>query len=416
MKFPFWPDQIGYRNIDLGLTRVYQLLERLGNPHLKLPPTIHLAGTNGKGSTLAFLKSIFTEAGLKTHTYTSPHLVSFNERITLAGKEISDTFLNEILSSCKIAAETEPKINITYFEGITVAAFLAFSKVKADILLLETGMGGRLDATNVLPKNLCSIITPIDLDHQEFLGETVEKIAFEKAGIIKRNCPVIIGKQQSDVLKVIEKQAAKLNAKIFHYEPRFEAYENSLIGSHQKTNAALAATAAITQQEFSISEEQIKSGLKKTEWNARLQKITSGKFHKTLDKSCTLYLDGSHNLAGAKTLQAFLKSQTNTKKIVIFGMLKDKDCQGFLNEIKDEIDEIIAVKITDEDKSRSGEEIEEVAKNLNIKSQVTANISNAFSRLKNEENALILVCGSLYLAGEFMEGNLEDILKKMSNN
>ncbi len=155
MRFPFWPDFSGYRNIELGLSRVYKLLERLDNPHLKIPPTIHLAGTNGKGSTLSFLKEIFTENGYKVHTYTSPHLVNFNERIVLAGEEISDSFLTEILNECKKAAEKSPAIPVTFFEGITVAAFLAFSRIEADILLLETGMGGRLDATNVLPKVLC---------------------------------------------------------------------------------------------------------------------------------------------------------------------------------------------------------------------------------------------------------------------
>jgi dihydrofolate synthase/folylpolyglutamate synthase len=192
MKLPFWPNPSGYRDIELGLTRVYQLLERVGNPHQKLPPTIHIAGTNGKGSTLAYLKAIFEDAGLKVDCYISPHLVRFNERIILAGKEIEDDFLNEILLECKKAAEIEPKINVTFFEGITVAAFLAFSKIKADVLLLETGLGGRLDATNVIKKPIATIITPISFDHTEFLGITLAKIAFEKAGIIKPGVPVII--------------------------------------------------------------------------------------------------------------------------------------------------------------------------------------------------------------------------------
>ena len=172
MKYLFWPDFTGYRNIELGLFRVYELLNRLDNPQLKIPPTIHLAGTNGKGSTLSFLRSIFTQNGYKVHSYTSPHLVNFNERFVLAGTEISDDFLSEILSECKKAAEQTPAIPVTFFEGITVAAFLAFSRVKADILLLETGMGGRLDATNILSEVLCSVITPIALDHPDFLGNT----------------------------------------------------------------------------------------------------------------------------------------------------------------------------------------------------------------------------------------------------
>jgi dihydrofolate synthase/folylpolyglutamate synthase len=406
MKLPFWPNPIGYRDIDLGLTRVYQLLERLENPHLKLPPTIHLAGTNGKGSTLAFLKAIFTEAGLKTHSYTSPHLVNFNERIVLAGEEISDEYLNEILTICKTAAEIEPKINVTYFEGITVAAFLAFSKIKADILLLETGLGGRLDATNVLPEVLCSIITPISFDHQEFLGNSLEKIAFEKAGIIKKDCPVIVGKQQKEAAQIIKEVAEKNNAKLVNFDPNFTNYKVSLIGNHQKENAALAATAAITQQKFSISEEQIKTAFKKAKWPARLQKITAGKFHKILSETCELYLDGSHNKQGAQTIKEFLKSKNQQKKIVIFGMLKDKDCEGFLAELSDEINQLIAIEIPHESKSRSLEEIIEITKSYKVNSQTAVDFLDAFEKIKNEKNSLILICGSLYLAGSFLAENL----------
>jgi dihydrofolate synthase/folylpolyglutamate synthase len=403
MKLPFWPNPQGYRNIDLGLSRVFELLERLGNPHLKIPPTIHIAGTNGKGSTLAFLRAIFEESGLKVHTYTSPHLVEFNERIILAGNQISDEFLHEILSKCKASAEIEPQINITYFEGITVAAFLAFSLVPADILLLEVGMGGRLDATNVLPEVLCSIITPIALDHQEFLGNNLEQIAFEKAGIIKKNCPVIIGKQQKSAQKIIEKQAHKLGCKTVNYDFKFTAYEVSLSGNHQHENAAVAATAAITQKRFKVSEEQIRNGLKKAKWMARLQKITQGKFFEMLPENCELYLDGSHNLQGATTVKEFLKSQNHQQKIMIFGMLKDKDCEGFLKEIAGEIDQLFAVKIADEPKSRTPEEIRKIAEETGINSQIAENFTDAFTKLRTEKNSLIIICGSLYLAGSFLE-------------
>ena len=409
MKLPFWPNPIGYRNIELGLTRVYELLRRLDNPHLKLPPTIHLAGTNGKGSTLAFLKAICEEHNLKTHSYTSPHLVNFNERIILAGREISDEFLNEILNICKIECEKEPKIKITYFEGITVAAFLAFSKVKADILLLETGLGGRLDATNVLPKVLCSIITPIALDHEEFLGDNIAKIAFEKAGIIKEDCPVIIGKQQEAAQEAIARQAKKYGAKIINYNPKFSDYKTSLIGHHQKDNAALAVTAIKSQNKFQISEEKIKSALIKAKWPARLQKIENGKLKENLTKNCDLYLDGGHNIAGAKTIKEFLKSQNHRKKIIIFSMLEDKNCRDFLNEIKDEIDQLIAIEIENEVKSRDKEEIEKIARSLNIKSQIAQNIEQGLEQVNDEKDSLILICGSLYLAGEFLEKNSYNI-------
>jgi len=403
MKFPFWPNPSGYRDIELGLSRVYQLLERLDNPHLKLPPTIHIAGTNGKGSTQAFLRAIFEEAGMKIHSYTSPHLVNFNERIILDEREISDEFLNEILAECKKAAEQNPKIAVTFFEGITVAAFLAFSRVSADVLLLEVGMGGRLDATNVLPEILASIITPIDFDHQEFLGENLEKIAFEKAGIIKKNCPTFLGKQKVEALQCIENQARVMNSEIFNFDEKFLTYEVSLEGKHQHENAALAATVA--QKLFKISDEKIKSALKKAKWPARLQKITDGKFFEILPKNCELYLDGSHNPQGATTVRDFLHNKKQQKKSVIFSMLKDKDCAGFLEIIAGEIDELIAIAIPDEPKSRSAEEIFAIAKNLKIKSQTAKDFFDAFAKIKCDEDALILVCGSLYLAGNFLEIN-----------
>jgi dihydrofolate synthase/folylpolyglutamate synthase len=457
MKLPFWPNPQGYFNIDLGLSRVYELLARLENPHLKIPPTIHIAGTNGKGSTLAFLRRIFAESGLKIHTYTSPHLVNFNERIILADEEISDEFLNEILSECKIAAEKSPQIPVTFFEGITVAAFLAFSRVKADLLLLEVGMGGRLDATNVLPEVLCSVITPIAFDHEEFLGKTLAKIAFEKGGIIKKNCPVIISKQKASALKALENQATKMGCKMkifgrdfitsfekgggqlrkqldggFRFKlhdlnPPFASFDKlrmtrdpffkgvltlplpSLSGTHQIENAATAIAAALTQKKFPITENQIRSALTKTFHPARLQKINSGKFFKILPKNFELFLDGSHNVQGAETIKDFLKIQKNKRIYVIFSMLEDKNCEGFLKKIAGEIDYLIAMTIPDESKSRKASAIQKIAKKIGINSIAAENFYEAFERIflqqKNNEENLILICGSLYLAGKFLKTN-----------
>lgn len=427
MKFPFWPDFTGYRNIELGLSRVYELLQRLDNPHLKIPPTIHLAGTNGKGSTLSFLREIFTQSGFKVHTYTSPHLVNFNERITLAGQEISDDFLNDILRECKNAAEKSPAIPVTFFEGITVAAFLAFSRVKADILLLETGMGGRLDATNVLPKVLCSIITPIAFDHTDFLGKTLSKIAFEKAGIIKKSCPVIIGRQKPSALKTLENQAKIMGAttKVFSRDWKIFKKQNgflfdgfgkkislplpSLAGNHQIENAGAAIAAALNQNKFRIEEKAIKSALQKTFWPARLQKIESGKFFKLLPKNSELYLDGSHNLQGSVTLEKFLRQQKNKKIFVIFSMLQDKDCAGFLKKIAPQVDHLVAIAIPEESKSREAKEIAMIAKKVGIKSEYAEDFLEGFKKIlnlkKGDEPALILVCGSLYLAGSFLDQN-----------
>ncbi len=424
MQLPFWPDPQGYRNIDLGLKRVYDLLERLGNFHLKLPAAIHIAGTNGKGSTLSFLREIFTQAGLKIHTYTSPHLVNFNERIVLDGKEISDKFLNEVLLECKKAAEKPPQIPVTFFEGITVAAFLAFSRVKADILLLEVGMGGRLDATNVLPDVLCSVITPVAFDHTEFLGKTLKEIAFEKAGIIKKNCPVIIGKQKSSALRAIKNKAIEMNSeiKVFAEDYKIKIQQKSwqyffnknnfvefplpnLAGNHQVENAAVAITAALTQHKFKITDEVIKSALVKVFWPARLQKITTGKFYKKLPKNSELYLDGSHNLQGATTITKFLRSQKKKKVFVIFSMLKDKNCSGFFKKIAIEIDQLIALQIPNEPKSRNADEIKKIAIKNKIKAIEAENFTDAFLKIKSDKPILVLICGSLYLAGEFLREN-----------
>lgn len=476
MKLPFWPSPSGYRDIELGLSRVYDLLERLDNPHKKLPPTIHIAGTNGKGSTLSFLKAIFNENGYKTHTYTSPHLVNFNERIILADQEITDEFLNECLRKCKIAAELEPKISVTYFEGITVAAFLAFSKVKADILLLEVGMGGRLDATNVIEKNLLSIITPISLDHTEFLGKTLAKIAFEKAGIIKKNCPVIVAKQEKSALTSIKIQAEKMQSEVLTFGEDFsveikknnfdfksKALTNidnidfpSLNGIHQIENASIAIAASLSQKQFKLDIKKFSQAIKNTFWLGRLQKVTSGVFYNKLsslninnlteenneynilnnkknfyarwlqkvtssvfynklkrnninkNNNFELIIDGSHNLQGSETVKDFLQSHKAEKKILIFAMMKDKDSEGFLNIIKNEIDLLVALEVKYEPRTMKLSEILEITKKLKINSIAADNFNDAFDKILDlgfKEKTLIIISGSLYQVGNFLEKN-----------
>lgn len=416
MNLPFWPEPSGYRNIELGLSRVYQLLERLGNPHLKIPATIHLAGTNGKGSTLSYLRAIFEDANLKVHCYISPHLVRFNERIILAGKEIEDEFLNKILRECKQAAEIEPKINITFFEGVTVAAFVAFSKIPADVLLLETGMGGRLDATNVIVNPLLTIITPIAFDHTEFLGKTLSKIAFEKAGIIKPKVPVIISKQKPSALKVLQSVALENKSAVFSFDQNFNLQLSpSLAGSHQIINAKTAIAAIFAQKQFKISTKNIEQGLKKAVWKARLQKIFDGKFYQILPQNFQLILDGGHNCAGATTIKNWLKAEQKkspTKNYLICAMLADKDSQGFLKHFVKETEMLIGLKIKDEEKSKTADEIVQIAYSLNIKAKSALGFSEAIEKIKeyhfqNYQNqpAKIIICGSLYLAGQFLGEN-----------
>ena len=419
MQIPFWPPFQGIRNIKFGLERVIKLLERLDNPHHKLPPTIHFAGTNGKGSTLNFLHQLLKSNNFKVHCYTSPHLIEFNERIILANEQITDDFLNVCLKECQEKSEIHPKIPITFFEGITVAAFLAFSKVKADFLLLETGMGGRLDATNVLDKVLTSIITPISLDHTEFLGDSIEQVTPEKAGIIKQDCQVIMGKQDSRSLKILKELAADKNSKtiIFNEDFKIEKHQEyfnyvtkdqtlkipnpSMIGSHQIDNLAVAVTAfkEITNIE-ATNYDQSKI------WPARLQKMSIPTTNNEL------YIDGSHNMEGAKTVLEFLKSKKATKRIVIYSTLQDKDHQKFLELIAKEIDELIITIIPGEPKSQDPKIIQATANDLNISS--TINIKPKIISLLESGNQqqTVLITGSLYSAGFY----LDQILSKSSNN
>jgi dihydrofolate synthase/folylpolyglutamate synthase len=424
ISWPFWPNPIGYRDVILGLSRVKDLLSRLQNPHLKLPPTIHIAGTNGKGSTLSFLRKIFEESSLLVHSYTSPHLVNFNERIILQGKEISDQYLTEILNECKFFAEKSPKIEVTFFEGITVAALLAFSKIKADVLLLEVGMGGRLDATNVLDEVLCSIITPISFDHQDFLGKSLKEISKEKAGIIKPNCPLIVGKQEQESLQTILSTAKELNssAKIFGKDWQIKKEENgfyfkgfnqelflpnpSLIGSHQIENASVAIACILQQKKFQVNVNSILSAIEKTNWPARLQKIVTGKFFNQLPKNFELYLDGSHNQQGAKTVKEFLLKHKEKKIYAIFSMLKDKNCHEFLKIINSEINQLFCLTIPNEPKSYQNHEILKIANEHKIKAKTAENFQECFDEIlksNDKNNSLIIICGSLYLAGIFLE-------------
>lgn len=452
MKFPHWPNQKGYRDIKLGLDRVYQLLERLGNPHLFLPPIIHVAGTNGKGSNIAYLQAIFEDAGYKIHKYTSPHLVNFNERITLAGEEISDKYLTNILNECQIAANQEPKIDVTFFEGITIAAFLAFARNPADILLLEVGMGGRLDATNVITDPIATIITPISNDHQEFLGNSLAKIAAEKAGIIKENIPVIIGKQKPEALEVLKNIAQEKQCPTYIIDQDWNILEDAkeliininddklklplpaLVGKHQMENASTAIAAILAQNEFEISEINLKNALEKVKWPARLEKITSGKLVNNLIKDFDIYLDGGHNENSAQAVSNWLISENmkiskQGKKppatYLICAMLENKNILRFLKYLAGNIDFAIGMKIKNEAKSKDAQQIAKNALELNIKSVDAKNFEEAFDYIQviNGDNlekrsflqkinpfrknikSRILICGSLYFAGCFIEEN-----------
>jgi dihydrofolate synthase/folylpolyglutamate synthase len=410
MKLPKWPDPSSSNFIDLGLDRVLNALEKLDNPHLKLPPVIHVAGTNGKGSTIAFLRAMLEAAGKKCHVYTSPHLVEFNERIVVAGEQISDDMLNEVIDETKNKCE---EIKLTFFEGTTLASFLAFSKVPADYVLLETGMGGRLDATNVIPNPALTIITPISFDHTEFLGDTIEKIAYEKACIIKKDSKCIVAEQPAEALKVINDYAKEVGSNIINYGQDFFAEINkdgsfvyrdersgmglpkpSLRGKHQCMNAAVAARAAT---ELGIDKQAIKTGIRSAQWGARIEKLVDN-----------VYLDGGHNAQAAETIRDFiLEENAKNKKhnIAIVGMMKTKDFGSFIRNIKPAFNEIFAIPVPGEN-YRDPAEMKKLCDILNIKCTAFDNFEDAYAKACNGASAInnrTVICGSLYLAGYVLE-------------
>ena len=418
MKLPKWPNPNNFHHINLGLERIKELLNRLDNPQLKLPPTIHIAGTNGKGSTLAFLKSIYEQAGYKVHRYTSPHLIEFNERIELSGTKISDDLLQSYLNRCQEACLRNPEIDITFFEATTACAFLAFSENPADILLLETGMGGEFDATNVLNNVFQSIITPISFDHQQFLGDSLDKIAEAKAGIIKKNCLTICANQELLVFDVISKKAQELNSKLVLTKDFFaqtnidlDSIKISLLGSHQIENAKTAICSVKNQTDFKISDQNIKDGLENTNWKARLEKINSGNLIKKLSKNFQVYLDGSHNVQGATTIAEFLENFQNHQKILIFQMLNDKNCEEFLKIIGSKINLLLIPEVAKDSRFRKAKNILKIAKDLKINAQTTENFTKTFSAIEvnfKTQKTVILICGSLYFASEFLIANQQN--------
>ena len=396
--------------IDLSLKRILNLLEKLGNPHLNIPPVIHIAGTNGKGSTLSFIYHILKNNGFNTHVYISPHLKLFNERIILSNKIIKTEKLIETLKHLKKINKDNP---ITFFEIITAAAFLLFSLEKADFLILETGLGGRLDATNVIKSSLIDIITPIGIDHQEFLGETLVKITNEKLGIIKKNSTIIISKQKKIVDLHIRKKIKKnKNNKLFYndhfrvtkkdidkftlkYENKEYKFKNpKLIGDHQIENAstAVAAILKIKNLGYNFTNKNINIGINQTRWPGRLEKIKY--------KNIEVYLDGSHNIDGAKKLLEYFKNM-NIKIWIVIGMLNNKDIDNFLKILKPITQGIIAISIPGEKNSYTCKEILEKANKLKIHcfAKNSINQSNKFL-LEVIKPKSILITGSLYLVGK----------------
>lgn len=424
-KLPHWPIPREKSRIEPFLKNITDILSALGNPQKKLPPVIHVAGTNGKGSTVAFTKSIFQAAGYRVHSYTSPHLIRYNERVSIHGEEISDDFLFEVIEETRIKC-LEHNIEPTFFEGTTAAAFLAFSKIPADILVLETGMGGRFDATNVIEKPLMSILTSISYDHTEYLGNTLHDIALNKAGIIKQNQPCIVSQQYQESFNIIEHVATELNSPIYAFEYDWiveketqgftykskmsnDIYlpEIGLVGDHQIINAGNAITAALIAKDFIISENDIKKGIKQAFWPARLQKLKDGPIFDQFGADWEIIVDGAHNESGAHIINLWLEQQDTIPTYLIFGMTKGRDVQKFISHLYKHVKSVMTVPIESEPLSYTAEEVSSKLNDIGINNTACHSIDDALTKILKLANSpsRILVCGSLYLAADVIYQN-----------
>ena len=403
--------------IDLTLDRVWCLLESLGNPQNDLPPVIHVAGTNGKGSTLAMIRAGLEGAGLTCHAYTSPHLARFHERIRLAGELISEPDLAAVLDECHAANGDAP---ITYFEITTCAALLAMSRIKADYTLLEVGLGGRLDATNVIEAPALTIITPVSIDHEQYLGDTLAKIAGEKAGIIKRGVPCVVGPQHYDAMEVIEARAAALGAPVIAQGQHWHVFEErgrlvfqderglldlplpNLPGAHQIDNAGAALAALRT---LDAGEAAYGAAVTRAEWPARMQRLNSGPLAEIAPEA-ELWLDGGHNAAAGQALARHLASLPERPTYLICGMLNTKDIAGYLGPLAAQAESLTALSIPGEANTLPASETAGAARAVGLEAGTAEDLRAALRMIaERAPHARILICGSLYLAGHVLREN-----------
>ncbi len=410
--------------IDLGLTRVVRTLEALDRPQDRCPPVFHIAGTNGKGSTMAFLRAILEAADYNVHGFISPHLVRPTERIVLAGEEISEDYFIEILERADAAAGDEP---LTFFETITCAAFIAYAETPSDFLLLEVGLGGRLDATNVLTRPLASLVAAVDLDHQRFLGETIGEIAREKAGIMRKGAPAVIGAQSAEAMAVLEACAASTGATSFAYGADWTVWpENGrlvyqddrglsdlnpprLTGAHQYLNAGLAI-AATRAAGLDLTEEVLSKGLETATWPARLQRLKRGPLLDLIpsaDGGDELWLDGGHNPHAARALAAALgelEEKDPKPLLLVAGMQEGKDAKGFFEVFAGLARGVYTVRSTSGLAKEAGD-LAMAAMEAGLNAAPCANVESAIREARRVANgpARFLICGSLYLAGDVLK-------------
>lgn len=415
--------------IDLSLERMWRMLDALGHPECRVPPVIHVAGTNGKGSTIAFLRAMLEAAGQRVHVYTSPHLVRYNERFRLGGTLVGDDELAATLAECERINAGAP---ITVFEITTAVGFMLFARHPADVLLLETGMGGRLDATNVVSQPLVSIITPVSLDHADFLGDSVSLIAGEKAGILKARVPGIVAPQPDDALHAIERRAAEIRAPLRvsgeHWSVQEErgrlVYQDDdglldlpapkLYGRHQFINAGTAVAALRTIMR--LPPAAYEAGILDADWPARLQLLSHGDLAALTPPGSELWLDGGHNAEGGRALAAALadfEERVPRPLILIVGMLATKDVTQFLRNFPGLARRVIAVPIPHQDKTLPAEAIAEAAHGIGIPAESCDSVEGALACVRTagfDPPPRILIAGSLYLAGEVLalNGTLPD--------
>jgi dihydrofolate synthase/folylpolyglutamate synthase len=414
------------QSIDLSLGRIERLLAALGDPQDKLPPVVHIAGTNGKGSTLAFLRAIAESLGKGVHVYTSPHLVDFHERIVLAGPHGAAPVTEEVLVDCLARAEEANGGElITLFEITTAAAFLAFAEAPADLLLLETGLGGRLDATNMVEKPLLTIIAPVSIDHVSFLGETLAEIAGEKAGIMKLGVPCVVGRQEKEAFDVIERRAQELGVPLHVAGRDFDTYEQQgrfifqttsrlidlplprLPGRHQLDNASTAIAAASVVFGDKLTQRALEHGLTHAHWPARLERLPVGGLHAYVAEGTEIWLDGGHNEAGGQVVAhtlAELDERVPRPVHVIWGMMETKDARRFIAPFKGLVERIYTVPIPDEPNAFAAESLAEIARAEGFAAVAVNSVPEALLRsASGGVPARVLICGSLYLAGHVLK-------------
>ena len=415
------------KRIDLSLERMWRILDALGHPERGLAPVIHVAGTNGKGSTIAFMRAILEAGGLRVHAYTSPHLVRFNERFRLGnGALATDDELAAVLAECERVNAGAP---ITVFEITTAAGLLLFARHAADVLLMEVGLGGRLDATNVVERPLATVITPVSFDHAEFLGSSIGEIAAEKAGILKTGIAATVAAQPREALAAIERYAARIKAPIRVAGEDWTATEErgrlvyqddaglldlpapKLYGRHQFENAGVAIAALRSVDAFALAPAAFERVIAAAEWPARMQRLAQGALAKLVPAGAELWLDGGHNIDGGRAVAdalADLEERVPRPLILVIGMLSTKDCGGFLSNFAGLAQRIVAVPIPEQEKSMPADGIAEAARTVGIPAQSSTDIKSALAIICSYALApppRILITGSLYLAGAVLTAN-----------